>query len=132
MRPPNKEAASMPSTPISSSTNFLSHPSHTQNMKINPPVNRLVGEMPKVGIRPAIDGRLHGVRESLEKTTMTMARNVAKLIASTLRHPNGLPVECVIANRCIGGVVEAAQAAEKFRPERRWASSANPSPTAPD
>jgi L-fucose isomerase len=82
---------------------------------VNPPSNRLVGDMPKVGIRPTIDGRLQGVRESLEKTTMSMAKNVAKLIESTLRHSNGLPVECVIADSCIGGVVEAAQAAEKFR-----------------
>src|SRR5882672_9184334 len=84
-------------------------------MKLNPPVNRLIGDMPKVGIRPTIDGRLQGVRESLERTTMNMAKNVAKLIESTLRHSNGLPVECVIADSCIGGVVEAAQAAEKFR-----------------
>jgi hypothetical protein len=31
------------------------------------PINRLVGDMPKVGIRPTIDGRLGGVRESLER-----------------------------------------------------------------
>ena len=86
-------------------------------MKINSPRNRLIGDMPKVGIRPAIDGRLKGVRESLEKTTMTMARNVAKFISGSLRHSNGLPVECVIADRCIGGVAEAAMAAEKFRKE---------------
>jgi L-fucose isomerase len=83
-------------------------------MKVNPPVNRLISDMPKVGIRPTIDGRLHGVRESLEKNTMTMAKNVAQLIKSTLRHSNGLPVECVIADRCIGGVAEAAMAADKF------------------
>ncbi len=91
--------------------------SSNSKLKVNAPVNRLVGDMPKVGIRPTIDGRLQGVRESLEKTTMTMARNVARLISSTLRHSNGLPVECVIADSCIGGVVEAAQAAEKFRKE---------------
>ena len=45
-------------------------------MKTNSPVNRLVGDMPKVGLRPTIDGRLGGVRESLEKTTMNMAKNV--------------------------------------------------------
>jgi L-fucose isomerase len=89
--------------------------SATTSLKVNAPVNRLVGDMPKVGIRPTIDGRLGGVRESLEKTTMTMAKNVAKLIESSLRHANGLPVECVIADSCIGGVVEAAAAAEKFR-----------------
>lgn len=86
-------------------------------MKSNPPVNRLIGDLPKVGIRPAIDGRLQGVRESLETTTMNQAKNVARLISSTLRHSNGLPVECVIADTCIGGVAEAAAAAEKFRRE---------------
>jgi L-fucose isomerase len=86
-------------------------------LKVTAPVNRLIGDMPKVGIRPTIDGRLHGVRESLEATTMGMAKNVARLIESTLRHANGLPVECVIADSCIGGVAEAAQAAEKFRKE---------------
>ncbi len=48
---------------------------------------------------------------------MNMAKNVAKLIESTLRHSNGLPVECVIADTCIGGVAEAAATAEKFRKE---------------
>ena len=89
----------------------------TSNLKVNPPANRLIGAMPKIGIRPAIDGRQKGVRESLETMTMGMAERVAKLIKSTLRHSNGLPVECVIADRCIGGVAEAALAAEKFRQE---------------
>jgi L-fucose isomerase len=87
------------------------------DMKVNAPCNRLIGDMPKVGIRPAIDGRRQGVRESLENQTMTMAKNVAKFISENLRHLNGLPVECVIADTCIGGVAEAAMAAEKFRKE---------------
>jgi L-fucose isomerase len=91
--------------------------SASASLKVNLPANRLIGSMPKVGIRPTIDGRRAGVRESLEKTTMGMARNVAKLIESTLRHSNGLPVECVVADSCIGGVAEAAMAAEKFRQE---------------
>lgn len=70
--------------------------------------------MPMVGIRPAIDGRRKGVRESLEGQTMAMARSVANLITTNLRYSNGLPVECIIADTCIGGVTEAAQAAEKF------------------
>jgi len=86
-------------------------------MKMNPPQNRLIGDMPKIGIRPAIDGRLGGVRESLEGQTMNMAESVARLLADNLRHANGLPVECVIADRCIGGVAEAAQAADKFARE---------------
>jgi L-fucose/D-arabinose isomerase len=84
-------------------------------MKRQSPRNRLVGDMPTVGIRPTIDGRLHGVRESLEATTMDMARSAAQFIEANVRHANGLPVTCVIADRPIGGVTEAAMAAEKFR-----------------
>lgn len=76
--------------------------------------NRLIGEYPKIGIRPAIDGRRRGVRESLEGVTMAQARAVADFLSSNLRYPNGDPVQCVIADTCIGGVAEAAQAAEKF------------------
>jgi L-fucose isomerase len=79
--------------------------------------NRLVGDMPKIGIRPTIDGRREGVRESLEDQTMAMARSVAALLSENLRHSNGLPVECVIADTCIGGVAEAAQTAQKFARE---------------
>ena len=82
-----------------------------------PIVNRLVGSLPKVGIRPAIDGRRKGVRESLENQTMAMAKAVAQMISENLRHPCGAPVECVIADTCIGGVAEAARAAEKFAHE---------------
>src|SRR5271157_705084 len=71
-------------------------------------------EMPRIGIRPTIDGRRRGVRESLEETTMNLARAVADFLSSNLRYPNGQPVECLIADSCIGGVAEAAQTAEKF------------------
>ena len=76
--------------------------------------NRLIGALPTVGIRPIIDGRRRGIRESLEVQTMRMAEAAAKLISSRLRHPNGLPVECVIADTTIGGVAEAAKCADKF------------------
>ena len=79
--------------------------------------NRLRGEMPKIGIRPTIDGRRKGVRESLEDQTMKMAESAAKLISQNLRHPNGMPVECVIADSTIGGFAEAADCANKFRKE---------------
>jgi L-fucose/D-arabinose isomerase len=81
---------------------------------LNPPQNRWIGGLPKIGIRPTIDGRRNGVRESLEEPTMNQAHAVARLLSERLRHANGLPVECVIADRCIGGVAEAAQTAEKF------------------
>jgi L-fucose isomerase len=80
-------------------------------------MNRLKGELPRIGIRPAIDGRLGGVRESLENQTMGMARNVSAFLSNQLRHPDGNRVECVIADTCIGGVAEAALTAEKFRKE---------------
>ncbi len=48
---------------------------------------------------------------------MALARAAAELISSKLRHSNGMPVECVIADTCIGGVAEAAMAAEKFERE---------------
>ena len=69
---------------------------------------------PKVGIRPIIDGRRRGVRESLEDQTMAMAKAAAKLISDNLKYPDDTPVECVIADTTIGGRFEAAQCANKF------------------
>ncbi len=74
-------------------------------------------QYPKIGIRPTIDGRRLGVRESLEEQTMNMAKQVAELYSSTLRYPNGEAVECVIADSTIGGVAEAARCADKFAKE---------------
>ena len=84
------------------------------SLTLNAPVNRLRGSLPKVGIRPCIDGRYGGVRESLEGFTMALAESARDLIQSNLRHSCGLPVEVVIADTCIGGVSEAAMCAEKF------------------
>ena len=61
---------------------------------------------PKIGIRPVIDGRQGGVRESLEEKTMNLAKAVAELISSNLRNGDGSPVECVIADGTIGRVAE--------------------------
>ena len=80
-------------------------------------MNRLVGRLPKVGIRPVIDGREAGVRESLEQQCMDMAKAAAKLIKTHLRFPSGEQIECVIADSTIGGVVDAAQCADKFQKE---------------
>jgi L-fucose isomerase len=88
-----------------------------KDLKINEPSQRLRGTLPKIGIRPAIDGRRKGVRESLEAQTMEMAKSAARFLRENLRHANGLRVECVIADTCIGGVAEAAAAADKFARE---------------
>ncbi len=78
---------------------------------------RLIGQLPKIGIRPVIDGRERGVRESLEDQVMNMAKNAAKFIEDNVRFPSGEKVECVIADTNIGGVVEAAMCADKFKKE---------------
>ncbi len=72
---------------------------------------------PKIGIRPIIDGRRRGIRESLEEVTMGLAKRVAEFYTANLRYPDGSPVQCVIADTCIGGVKEAANCAEKFAGE---------------
>ncbi|MHB8278664.1 MAG: L-fucose isomerase, partial [Candidatus Humimicrobiaceae bacterium] len=79
--------------------------------------NRLKGRLPKIGIRPTIDGRRKGVRESLEDQTMNMAKSAADFLSKNLKHSNGMPVECVMADTTIGGVAEAAMADEKFERE---------------
>ncbi len=81
------------------------------------PFNRLRTPLPKIGIRPTVDGRYGGVRESLEAVSMQMAESVAKLITGSIRHSCGLAVECVIADTCIGGVAEAADCEAKFQEE---------------
>jgi len=75
------------------------------------------GELPKIGIRPTIDGRLGGVRESLEDQTQALAHSVQALLEENVRYPNGQPVQCVVAKPCIGGVAEAAATDELFRRE---------------
>lgn len=74
----------------------------------------MIENYPKIGIRPTIDGRRRGVRESLEVQTMGMAQRVAQFIEQNLYYPDGRHVECVIADSTIGGVKEAAAAAQKF------------------
>lgn len=86
-------------------------------MEVQKPVNRLQGGMPKIGIRPTIDGRRKGVREALEKQTMGMAKSLAKFLEKNLKHANGLPAQCVIADSTIGGFAESAQTCEKFERE---------------
>ena len=78
---------------------------------------RLIGQLPRVGIRPVIDGREKGIRESLEEQTMNMARAAARLIESNLRFPSGENVQCVISETTIGGVADAARCAEQFSRE---------------
>ena len=88
-----------------------------QEITLAAPTNRLKGALPKVGIRPTIDGRRKGIRESLEEQTLKMAKSAASLITKKIKHSNGMPVECVIADTCIGGISESVKADEKFEKE---------------
>ena len=78
---------------------------------------RFQGDWPKIGIRPTIDGRMGGVRESLEVQTMNMAKSVVDLLTANIKYPDGTPVQCVIADSTIGRVAESAACAEKFKKE---------------
>ncbi len=78
---------------------------------------RLRGDFPKIGIRPTIDGREMGVRDALEEQTMDMAKACAEFLRKNLKHPNGMNIECVIADTTIGGVAEAIDCADKFQKE---------------
>ena len=69
---------------------------------------------PTIGIRPIIDGRRFGVRESLEEKTMQMAKMAKELIESEIRYPDGTPMKCVISDCTIGGGEEAARCAQQF------------------
>jgi len=72
---------------------------------------------PKIGIRPIIDGRWGGIRESLEAQTTGMANSAAKLITERLRYQDGTPVECVIGCSTIGGSKEASMVEAQFAAE---------------
>ncbi|MBR5599945.1 MAG: L-fucose isomerase [Bacteroidaceae bacterium] len=76
-----------------------------------------MSKYPRIGIRPTIDGRQGGVRESLEEKTMNLAKAVAELISANVRYADGKPVECVIADGTIGRVAESAACAAKFERE---------------
>ena len=60
---------------------------------------------PKTGIRPIIDGRCGGIRESLEGMTMDMAERAARLYGEELRIPVvvlNLPEESLIRSSAWG------------------------------
>ena len=74
-----------------------------------------MNKYPKIGIRPTIDGRQGGVRESLEEKTMNLSKAVASLISSNLRNGDGSPVECIVYNSTIGRVAESAACRRECR-----------------
>ncbi|MGI6745915.1 MAG: L-fucose isomerase [Firmicutes bacterium ADurb.Bin300] len=69
---------------------------------------------PKIGIRPIIDGRWGGVRESLEEKTTAMAKAAKELIESSCFYTDGTPAQVVISPCTIGGGAEAAKCADYF------------------
>ncbi len=79
---------------------------------------------PKIGIRPTIDGRWGGVRESLEDKTMAMANAAKELIEANVRYQDGTPAQCVISPCTIGGGAEAAKCADYFKTQNICATLA--------
>ena len=69
---------------------------------------------PTIGIRPVIDGRWGGVRESLEAKTWQMAHAAQALLEENCRYSDGTPVRCVLSPCTIGGSAEAAKCANYF------------------
>ncbi|MBQ4062262.1 MAG: L-fucose isomerase, partial [Christensenellaceae bacterium] len=80
-------------------------------------MNRYQTDLPKIGIRPTVDGRRMGVREAIDDATMRKAVAAAEFLRANVKYPNGEPVEVVIADTCIGGVAEAAACQRKFEKE---------------
>ena len=66
--------------------------------------NRMIGDLPKIGIRPIIDGRRKGVRESLEEQTMGLARAVAE---PTVALSGGCFQNRLLTERAREGLTEA-------------------------
>ena len=89
--------------------------SNIKNMKVTEFKYRYKGELPKIGIRPVIDRRRNEGRQKLEAECMAMARAASDLITNNLKHSNGMLVECVISDICIGSAAESAQCAEQFK-----------------
>ena len=69
---------------------------------------------PVIAIRPIIDARMQGVRESMESKTRTMAAQAAELVTANLRYPDGTPVKAVVYPGTIGRAGEAREAKEFF------------------
>ncbi|WP_311588648.1 L-fucose isomerase [Varibaculum massiliense] len=70
---------------------------------------------PIIAIRPTIDGRRRGVRESLEDQTMDLAKAAGELISANLKYPDGKPVEVYVYPHTIGRAGEAAECDELLR-----------------
>ena len=78
--------------------------------KQNAPENKLRGALPKVGIRPAIDGwPPQGRPRRSGGSNHGHGQGGGKVDRNRIAPSCGLPVECVIADHTIGGVAEAAE-----------------------
>ena len=76
---------------------------------------------PKIGIRPTIDGRLGGVRESLEDQTMAMAQRVADLTHVSCATSTAVPSSASLPT-ATSEVFEKQPPAKKNSKEKAWLS----------
>lgn len=88
-----------------------------ESIRVHRGEKRFREDFPQIGIRPVIDGRYGGVRESLEGQTMRLAQLVAEFLEKNLFLPNGEPVKCVVPEHTIGGVAEARLVDDRFQRE---------------
>ena len=81
--------------------------------------NRLQGNLPKIGIRPTIDGRRRASGSRLKSRPWTWRKSAAGFIAENLGMQAEKRSKCVIADTCIGGFAESATGRGKIRARGR-------------
>lgn len=69
---------------------------------------------PKIGIRPTIDARENGVRESLEKQTIDMAIMLKEYLEKNYYYPDGKHIEVIIPQSTIGRYQESVECEKLF------------------
>lgn len=70
---------------------------------------------PKIGIRPIVDSRRLGIRDSLEGKVREMAEVAKNLIENNLRYADGTKAQVVIFSGSIAGGEEAARCEAEFQ-----------------
>ncbi|MDO5573564.1 MAG: L-fucose isomerase [bacterium] len=70
---------------------------------------------PKIGIRPIVDSRRLGIRDSLEEKVKDMVTAVKELIENNVRYVDGTPIQVVIFTGSIAGGEEAARCEAEFQ-----------------
>lgn len=76
---------------------------------------RLSGARPRIGMRPVIDRHRGDIRELPKEETIVMSRRVVEFYTPNVLYNHGTPMECLLADLCIGGASEAATTNKMFK-----------------